>query len=233
MTMKAKISFTFTQKQTIIYDMYDYILFDLDGTLINSEKGIVNSLMYAFNIHGVSYTGDLKKFIGPSFIASFPAFLGADQELTLRLIKAYRENYSKSGVYESTLYRGIKDLLVSLRSANKKIILATTKPRMFAEIILKSKRIYNLFDFVAGSEPDGSITEKDEVLKYIFAGTSATTQNSVLVGDTIYDCLGAQKVGIDCIGVTYGFGKKEELISHGAIKTVNSIQELKKLLLSN
>ncbi|MCH5164133.1 MAG: HAD hydrolase-like protein [Clostridiales bacterium] len=211
--------------------MYEFILFDLDGTLINSEKGISLSLLYAFDKYNISYTGDLKKFIGPSFINSFPSFLGTDEQMTDNLIKAYRENYAKSGVFQTTLYRGIKDLLVCLKQSGKKIALATTKPRHFAEIILKSKRIYNCFDFVAGSELDGSITEKDEVLRHIFSNVSLPLSKSVLIGDTIYDCDGAKKVGLDCIGVTYGFGTKDELISHGAKQTANSVKELKKILL--
>lgn len=212
--------------------MYDFILFDLDGTLINSEKGISRSLLYAFNKCNISYNGDLKKFIGPSFIHSFPAFLSTDETTTDKLITAYREDYSVNGVYECTLYRGVKDLLISLKNAGKKIILATTKPRRFAQIILKRKGIYKYFDFVAGSEPDGNITEKEDVLNHIFTSTSAVPQKAVLVGDTIYDCLGAKAIGIDCIGVTYGFGKKDELISKGAKFIVDSIKELEKLLLT-
>lgn len=211
--------------------MYEFILFDLDGTLINSEKGITLSLLYAFDKYNIDFSGDLKKFIGPSFVNSFPAFLGTDEQMTSDLIKAYRENYAKVGVFQSTLYRGIKDLLVSLKQSGKKIALATTKPRHFAEIILKSKRIYKYFDFVGGTELDGSITEKDEVLRHIFGNVTVPLSSSVLIGDTVYDCDGANKVGLDCIGVTYGFGKKEELIARGAKQTANSVKELKKILL--
>lgn len=212
--------------------MYKYILFDLDGTLINSEKGIVSSLKYAFKKYDISYSGDLRKFIGPSFITSFPKFLGTDKELTENLIKAYREKYNESGVFQTELYDGIEDLICCLKSCGKKIMLATTKPRYFAEIILKEHKIIDYFDFVAGSELDGSINEKEDVLKHIFSATDAVKYSSVLVGDTKYDCLGAAAVGIDCIGVTYGFGTKEELLSCGAKTTLSSVKELKKRLIN-
>ncbi len=211
--------------------MYDFILFDLDGTIINSEKGVSLSLLYAFDKCGISYSGDLRRFIGPPFINSFPEFLGTDEETTMRLIGFYREIYNKIGVFKTTLYSGIKDLLVSLKLSGKKIALATSKPKFFAEIILKKKRIYKLFDFVSGSELDGSVSKKDEVLNIIFDKTDFVKSRSVLIGDTIYDCMGANKVGINCIGVGYGFGKSEDMLNNGAIQVAESVKELKKILL--
>lgn len=156
--------------------MYDYILFDLDGTIVNSEKGIIGSLLYAFDKCGIFYDGDFHKFIGPAFINSFPEYLGTDAETTARLIAFYRENYNRIGVFQTTLYRGIKDLLISVKANGQKIALATTKPKYFAEIILKKKRIYNLFDFIAGSSLDGSVNQKEDVLNIIFEKTDFVTQ---------------------------------------------------------
>lgn len=213
--------------------MYDNILFDLDGTLVNSEKGIFISLRYAFEKCGVTYDGDMHNFIGPAFIHSFPEFLKTDEATTAKLIKYYREKYNACGVFQTTLYRGIKDLLFSLKQSGKRIALATTKPKYFASMILKQKRIYGLFDYIAGTELDGSVNDKDEVLNIIFEKTGFEKARSVLVGDTIYDCIGAQKVGIDCIGVSYGFGKISQMCKRGVTLTAASVKELKKLLLDN
>jgi len=211
--------------------MYDLILFDLDGTLVNSQRGIEFCLRHVFDRHGVTFTGDITKFIGPPFVRSFPQFLGTDERKTELMISDYRDLYATTGVYQTTLFRGITDLLSSLKNSGKAVALATTKPRHFAEVILKHKRIYKYFDFVSGTEPDGSLTDKVDVLNNAFSHLPFSHEQSVLIGDTIYDALGAKEVGLDCIGVTYGYGTKDELTSCGVKQIATSPREVKKILL--
>lgn len=212
--------------------MYDLILFDLDGTLVNSKRGISNCLNAVFEKYGIRYDGDIEKFIGPPFVQSFPLLLGTDEKLTETLIKEYRVLYAKTGVYQTTLFRKVSTLLSLLKQNGKTIALATTKPRHFAQIILKQKRIFKHFDFVSGTEPDGSLVDKVDVLNNAFRHLPPfAKERSVLVGDTIYDAQGASVVGIDCIGVTYGYGTKQELIDNGAISIAHSVNELKEILL--
>lgn len=213
--------------------MYDNILFDLDGTLVNSEKGIFLSLHYAFDKCGISYDGDLHNFIGPAFIDSFPYFLKTDKDTTMKLIRFYREKYNAEGVFRTRLYNGISDLLSGLKKNGKRIALATTKPKYFAEIILEKKRIRQMFDFVSGSELDGSVNQKDEVIEIVFSKTDFTRSGSVLIGDTVYDCAGARKTGIDCIGVSYGYGNTADLLANGAKNIALSPKDLKKILLDH
>lgn len=214
----------------IIMSMYDNILFDLDGTIINSKKGVSDSLRFAFAQNGVSFDGDYTIFIGPPFKVSFPKFLGSDEALTQKLISSYREHYAKIGVKECTLYRGIRDLLVTLKRDGKKIGLATTKPRRFAEEITKRKKIFRLFDIVSGTEPSGFPSQKDEVVRIVMDKLQAAPDRTVLVGDTIYDCIGATECGIDCIGVSYGFGDAADLVREGAKLIADSPKTLKNLL---
>lgn len=222
--------FTFFVLYYTIYSMYDTVLFDLDGTVVNSQKGIFHSLKYALIAHGINYDGDMKKFIGPPFLESFPSFLHTDDDTTEKLIAAYRENYAKVGVYETTLYRGMKGLLCQLKLSGRTVAIATTKPRIFAEQILKQKRILNLFDFVGGAELDGSIVNKIQVLMKVMDALRPDKSTTVLIGDTLYDSRGATEIGIDCIGVTYGFGDKNELKKNCTL-TARSVKELQKILL--
>lgn len=211
--------------------MYDLILFDLDGTIVNSQRGISYCLNQVFEKYGINYQGDIKKFIGPPFVQSFPQFLETDSALTETLIKEYRILYAKTGVYQTTMYRGIPDLLKSLKQSGKTVALATTKPRHFAQIILKQKRIRKYFDFVSGTEPDGSIVDKVDVLQNAFRHLPFEKNRCVLIGDTLYDAQGAKTVGIDCIGVTYGYGSVNELIENGAKQITNSANKLKEILI--
>ena len=209
--------------------MYDFILFDLDGTLIDSREGIFLSLEYALSLYGIKYNGDMTEFIGPSFVTSFPRLLKTDKETTKKLSDAYRTIYAKEGVYKCSLYRGIRELLEQLKANGKKIALATAKPLVYAKTILSHKRISRLFDFIGGSNPDNGITEKEQVLASLL-NHIPSPRKTVLVGDTIYDCLGAKAVNIDCVGVTYGFGKEDDLIKNATF-VAHSVKELKKILL--
>ena len=208
--------------------MYDFILFDLDGTLIDSREGIFLSLRHAFDDCGIKFDGDLTQFIGPSFVTSFPRLPATDAELTQKLALSYRAVYKAEGVYRCRLYNGIIDLLSSLKARGKTIALATSKPLVFANTILARKRIAKYFDYVGGSDPTACITEKEQVLSALTKHFSSKARTA-LVGDTIYDCLGAKSVGIDCIGVTYGFGNSDELRQHASI-IASSVKELKKIL---
>lgn len=212
--------------------MYRNILFDLDGTLIDSEPGIAISLRYAFSQCGISYDGDIKRFIGPPFRVSFPMFLATDEATTDKLIRSYRAKYAEVGVYKTRLFAGIRDLLFALRENGKRIALATTKPLSFAEIILRQKRIYRLFDYVAGTDvAAGGATDKKDVLDLVFRHTDFSKPESVLVGDTAYDIRGAESAGIDCVSVTYGYASEQSLLSDGARKIVGSVKKLREYLL--
>ena len=196
----------------------EYILFDLDGTITDSQLGIKNSVAYALNHFGIKVDSmdSLNKYIGPPLRQSFMTFAGLSEENSHICMTKYREYYGPKGIFENELYSGIVDLFERLKNDNKKIVLATSKPWIYAEIILEHFNIKKYFDFVAGSELNGVRTKKDDVIKYAIDRYNIDTNNAIMIGDRKHDILGAKANGIKTIGVLYGFGSKDELESAGA-----------------
>ena len=209
--------------------MYKYILFDLDGTLTNPEKGIVNSIVYALKKIGIEENDrkSLTKFIGPPLMESFEKFYGFSKEKSALALKYYREYFSVKGLYENEVYEGNKDVLATIKKQGKKIILATSKPEKFAIEILKHFKLYDYFDFIAGATMDETRNEKADVISYALDSLNiCDLQNAVMVGDRKHDILGAKQIGIKSVGVLFGFGSKEELISAGADNIAENAKDI-------
>ena len=198
---------------------YDLILFDLDGTLVDSGLGITNSVIYAlkkFNIEVEDRT-TLYKFVGPPLHKSFENFYGFSPQKAMTAVEYYREYYKDKGIFEVTVYDGIKDLLKSLKTKGKTLAVATSKPEMFAKRILEHIDIAKYFDVVAGANLDGTRTNKAEVIDYALKSCGVTDLTKVLmIGDREYDIIGAQNIGVDSVGVTFGYGSIAELEQAGA-----------------
>ena len=212
---------------------YQYILFDLDGTLTEPKVGITKSVAYAleyFGIH-VEDLDTLCKFIGPPLKDSFIEFYGFDDEKAEKAVEKYREYFSPKGVYENEVYAGIKTLLKNLKESGKKVVLATSKPINFAELILKHFGLYQYFDCVVGSELDGRRVKKGEVIEYTLEQAGITEKSQVvMVGDRKHDIIGAKENGLDSIGVLYGHGDRAEHEACGADIIVETVDELSKVL---
>lgn len=206
----------------------DYILFDLDGTVTNSQNGIKNSVEYAlkyFNIE-VEDRDDLNKYIGPPLRQSFMKYAGlSEEEAGIGMIK-YREYYEPYGIFENELYEGITDVFNELKRKNKKIILATSKPWIYAEIILEHFDIKKYFDFVAGSELNGVRTDKSEVIKFAVNRFNIDTDRAIMIGDRKHDIIGGTKNQLKTIGVLYGFGSKAELENAGACYIAKDVKNI-------
>lgn len=210
----------------------EYIFFDLDGTLTDPAEGITNSVAHALSKFGIPdcERSRLFKFIGPPLIDSFMEYYGFSKPEALKAVEYYREYFRTKGIFENSLYRGIKDLLIYLKSADKKIVLATSKPDEFAKIILNHFEISEYFDFLAGATMNETRTQKDEVIEYALESLGITdTSSVVMIGDRKYDIEGAHKFGISAVGVLYGYGTKEELTEAGSDYTVSTVEELKEL----
>lgn len=214
--------------------MYQNILFDLDGTLTNSELGITNSVAYAlkkFDIE-VKDKKELTIFIGPPLRSSFESFYGFSKEKSLQAVEYYREYFSEKGLYENKVYENIPELLASLKQAGKKLAVATSKPEKFSIQILKHFGLYDYFDFVAGATMDGSRSKKADVIGYALESMEIENlSETIMVGDCKHDVIGAQKQNLTSVGVLYGFGTKEELEKAGASFIVKNVSQLKKLLM--
>ena len=213
---------------------YDVLLWDLDGTLTDNKEGITLSIQYALNRLDYPFPAvdDLDWIIGPPLKESFRILLQtSDETLLNRAITLYRERYQESGLYENIVYSGIPELLAQLKEKGCRHLLATSKPRVFAEKILQHFSLDAYFSVIMGSELNGHFVEKDvliaEVLKKVAVGSLAKT---VMIGDRRYDVQGARANGIDVISVGYGYGTIEELRIAAPDFIVPSVQDLGKLL---
>ena len=214
--------------------MKNTVLFDLDGTLTDPAVGITNSVAYALNRYGITVSdkSTLNCFIGPPLAESFSKYYGFDKEKANEAVNVYREYFSVTGKFENLLYEGVKELLGSLKDNGKTVILATSKPEVFAIEILKHFEIFDYFDTVCGSELNGSRVDKHEVIECALERANVTDrEGAIMVGDRMHDIIGASRSSIQSVGVTYGYGSINELNDAGATYTVNTVNELKALLL--
>lgn len=209
---------------------YDVILFDLDGTLTDSSPGIINSIIYALKKYGITVINkaELKKFLGPPLHESFREFYGFDEEKSMEAVGFYREYFSTKGLLENEVYDGIPSLLKNLCDKGKRLIVATSKPQKFTDRIMAHFGLCEYFEFVAGSNMDGTRSKKAEVIEYALQKCQVTDKSKVvMVGDRMHDIIGAKAVGIDSIGVEYGYGDYDELNHAGATYIVKTVEELK------
>lgn len=212
---------------------YDVLLFDLDGTLTDPSVGITNSVMYALRHMGVEppERRALYKFIGPPLMDSFAQEYGFSQEEARQAISWYREYFQDRGIFENAPYPGIADVLHALRGTGKRLLVATSKPEIFARRILERFGLIDAFEFVAGANLDETRTRKHEVIAYALETCGICEKDSaVMIGDREHDVLGARREGLDCIGVLYGFGSREELLGAGAIALAETVWDVARLL---
>lgn len=212
---------------------YDVILFDLDGTLTDSSPGIINSIIYALDKYGISLedTAVLRKFLGPPLHESFKDFYGFDENKAMEAVGFYREYFSTKGLLENEVYDGIASLLKNLCDKGKRLIVATSKPQKFTDRIMAHFALDQYFEFVAGSNMDGTRSKKADVISYALQQCDVTDKSkTVMIGDRAQDIIGAKSVGIDAIGVEYGYGDYDELNDAGANYIVKTVDELKRYL---
>ena len=210
------------------------ILFDLDGTLSDSGEGIMNSVRYALGQFGLEADSRvLRTFIGPPLKDSFRNHFGFNDEQINEAIRIYRQFYDEHGFFQNRLYPGILELLGDLAQAGKTLAVATTKAEYYAHKTLEYLGIDRFFpkELVVGAYLDGTRSNKAEVIATVLERLGGGTAEKVMVGDRKFDILGAKANGLDVIAVTYGFGDREEIEAHKPTVIVDSIDELRKLLL--
>lgn len=219
---------------------YNTIIFDFDGTLFNSKKGIISAVKYSLTHFEIPFPDDetLQTFIGPPLGLSFQKHFGMSKEISYEAIKKLREYYGDKGIFESELYEGIEVLLQHLKANNLKVGIATAKPTVYTHQILKYNKLQHYFDTVRGSSLEGELYPKEktigETLEDFKIGVydDKAKKETVMVGDTIYDIKGAQYHNIPSIAVNYGFGKKQDLLDSKPTYFVETVKELH-LLLNN
>ena len=213
---------------------HNVILFDLDGTLTDPGQGITNSVAYALRKLGQTPPprAELEAYIGPPLAGSFEERAGLDRQTAQLAVSYYREYFSVTGIFENELYLEIPKLLAALKAAGATISLATSKPTIYAKQILEHFEIDKYFDAIAGSELDGRRVKKAEVIDYALELLGINDRDGVvMIGDREHDIIGANKCGVASVGVTYGYGSREELEDSGAGHIVDSVEELTRYLL--
>ena len=202
---------------------YQYVFFDLDGTITEPVIGITNAIIYALNKYNikVSQRSTLHRFIGPPLRDSFKEFYGFSEEKAEEAVAFYREYYAEKGVMENEIMPGMEDALKSLKAAGCKLCVATSKPEIYAKKILENLKIDHYFEVIAGSLLDGSRDKKELVIEYLLdkihiSSSENIRSKTVMVGDRKFDIEGAIATGLDNIGVTFGYGDKEEFQLAGA-----------------
>ena len=193
------------------------IFFDLDGTLTDSAPGIIHSVQYALNKYGIKADeNELRVFIGPPLVHSFQERFGFDHDKALEAVVYYREYFTAGGMFENSVYPGVKELLQKLKADGRTLAVATSKPELFSRQILEHFALTPYFDFIGGAAMDESRTKKVEVLEYALQELQVDPAEAVMIGDRKDDIEAACSLGTKSIGVLYGYGSREELANAGA-----------------
>lgn len=210
------------------------LFFDLDGTLTDPKVGITKSVAYALKkiLNLDEDPDDLTAFIGPPLKEAFMDFYEMSDQEALKAIAFYRERYSDLGWCENAVYPGVQMLLEDLKNQGLTLVVATSKPTVFAEKILKHFQLDTYFDHIVGSNLDGTRSHKYEVLNHAISLVGQISKDHmIMIGDRQHDIIGAHKCGIPCIGVGYGYGSKAEHQEHSVDVYVESVEALKEALI--
>ncbi len=214
---------------------FQYVLFDLDGTLIDSGLGVTNAVMYALRKFDIveEDRARLYRFIGPPIWDTFQHFYGFPEEKATLAVAHYRDYYREKGVFENELYDGVEEMVKELSRAGKTLLIATSKPEVFAKKILEYFGLAGYFSHIVGATLDGKLVKKEDIIGLALEKSGVKEkERAIMVGDREYDITGAKKNEISSIGVLFGFGSREEIHNSGADYFAESPQKIQEILLS-
>lgn len=206
------------------------VLFDLDGTLTDSGEGIINCAVFAMERLGIPVPPreELGVFVGPPLWDTFRQF-GVPSDRVDEAVEIFRSRYVPIGKFENTPYSGIRETLEALRAQGRKLYVATSKPEVTAREILEHFDLSRYFAEICGATVDKTRTSKEDVIAYLLS-LDACRENSVMVGDTAFDVIGAAAHGIPTIGAAWGYGKTEDMVSAGAAAIARSPEDLLRII---
>lgn len=218
--------------------MWNTLLFDLDGTLTDSGEGITKSVQYALK-EGFGLEADLKdlrRFVGPPLLEEFESYAHLSADEAREAVRWFRKRYDTTGIFESRIYPGIKDLLIRLKEEGMTICLSSSKPEFQCRRVLDHFHITPYFDEIVGAEDDENRSDKSEVVEEVIRrlkkhGRYAGPESLVIIGDRNYDIVGGKKNGIGTIGVSYGYGSRQELEEAWPDAIADSVRELRNILI--
>ena len=209
---------------------YGYIIFDFDGTVVDTGEGILKSLQYSFEQmgHEVPDLSDLKRFIGPPVYYSYTHFYGISEDEVQTYIIKYRERYKEKGIYECELYSGMTELLTELRRRGVKLGVASSKPEHLIYSVADYLNITEMFDVIVGVKTDNSnhSTKTGLVLEAMKLLGARDKKDVLMVGDRCFDIDGAAGAGVDSCGALWGYGNKEEFMDHKATYIVEKPEDV-------
>jgi phosphoglycolate phosphatase len=213
---------------------YSAILFDLDGTIVDSAPGITATLAYTFEQMGlpVPTPSELVAYVGPPILDSFRDLAGFTTEEAQRALSIYRPQYLETGVYDASVYEGVPAVLHAIHAAGIPLSLATSKPELPATLILEHFSLAAQFDIITGASADEVRSAKADVVAEAIVrlkAIGADLSNPVMVGDREHDVHGAAAHGIPTIFVEWGYGSPAE--QAGTVASVSTAEELQRLLL--
>ena len=217
---------------------YDVIAFDLDGTLSDPARGLIQGFVYCFKKLGLPYENEqsLRKYIGPSLYEEWQEDFGFTPDEANDAIELFREYYNIYGWWDNVIYDGIPEMLSSLKKAGKKVVLATSKPLDTAKKILELFDLTKYFDFIGGAVSHQN-DQKWQVLNWSLSSVGVDLKDPdalarcILVGDRKYDAEGAKICGIDSMGVLYGHGTKDEMKASGFTLFADTVSDIYKMLI--
>ncbi|MCI9448670.1 MAG: HAD family hydrolase [Clostridiales bacterium] len=197
---------------------FTHLLFDLDGTLSDNSDGIIGGIIYSLKSFGFEIPDrhELVKFIGPPLSETFRVLCGFDENGVAEAVNRYRTYYRKTGIFENRMYDGVPEMLKELKNSGYHLYVATSKPEEFARKICAHFGIDKYFDFIGGATFDGVRGKKSDVIKYVIDECKIPREGVLMIGDRFHDIEGAHACGIPALGVLYGFGTLDEMISCGA-----------------
>jgi phosphoglycolate phosphatase len=219
-----------------------HVLLDLDGTLSDSEPGILRSLQWACEIEGfpIPDEAQVRSVIGPPFEIGLPS-IGIPDDALFRVIKTYRERYETIGLFENTLYDGIVSMLDGLATAGLSLSIATAKPERTAVRIIEHFGLTERFEFIVGATLTQERRAKHQIITHVLGllgldsgddETPRVVPRVMMVGDRDHDVHGALQNGLPCIGVTWGYGSVEELLTAGAFALADEPADVVDLVLA-
>lgn len=220
--------------------MFEYILFDLDGTLTDPKIGITSSVQYALRACGIDEPNldKLEPFIGPPLADSFMEFYGFTPEQVSLAIEKYRERFDHQGIYENEMYEGIDRMLSNLKKNKRMLAIASSKPTPLVIRVLEHFHIKDYFDYIVGNELDGRRGKKEEVVEealrlMVPSALDATKRKEcvAMVGDRKFDIEGAKAHGLTSVGVSFGYAPAGELAAAGADYIVDTVSQLEAILM--
>ena len=213
---------------------YDAVLLDFDGTIADTGEGIYDSVRYAVRAMGFDPLPEevVHTFIGPPVFSSFKRALNLSDKDSAKAVEKYRESYMNGGIYRLSFYDGMEKLLDDIKKSGIKLAVASSKPENFIIEILRYLKISDLFDFISAPESDKAPESKTALVERAVKALGIDKSKAVMIGDRYFDIEGAKEAKVDSIGVTFGFGDRNELVNSGADYIADSTEDIRRIIFS-